>query len=476
MNRITIGADLDSYAAQVERLGESWFQFQALIGDIVVPTLTQFVNVLNQGVEAAANLTKSAQEFLDTSIDAIRTDEEFRDQFLLATDRETFIRILGARRRGLLEERKEVEAGTQQYAKLTFQIQDLERLGRIRAVGQQARAQLLAEEEERLTDLETRYKNRAELTNAEVRAIERSLARQRPYVAAIRQLAVAFGDEETATEKAVVQTRNFSKEVVIARAEVRRAERIFRNAEGVDAINESTAAAIDSIQRLRQLRIKQAQDTIDDKQKLETKLAEIETQSQAAIENIVNAGIKRLSDNERKGYRDAERALEEHLRRQERIRNQPRYGRPTQDPLVRALGLIGAQAGREGVFEGLGRIARDQARQQNQEDATRNRARAFAGNFVPNIQNALVVASAQAAIQQGAEAARQIDNQFQEQQERAAEAEQAQLERRLDAHREFYEIVNQLNFQSVESFIASTIRATANYLQQLAIRLSLIHI
>ena len=186
------------------------------------------------------------------------------------------------------------------------------------------------------------------------------------------------------------------------------------------------------------------------------------------------------------GYREAERALEEHLRRQERIRNQPRYGRPTQDPLVRALGLIGAQAAREGVFEGLGRQVVNRAGEITGEEASREFAETFTGNFVPNIQNALVVASAQTAIQQGAVAARQIEDQFQEQQERAIAAEEAQLERRLDAYRDFYQIVNQLNFQSVENFIASTIRATANYLQQLAIRdaaerayadiLSLIHI
>ena len=474
LDRTTLGADLDSYAAQVERLGESWFQFQALIGDIVVPTLTQFVDLLNQGVEAATNLTKSAQDFLDTSIDAIRTEEEFRERFLRATDQESFIRIIGARIAGLKEERAEVEEGTQQYARLTFQIRDLENIGAIRQRGQRARTRLLAEEEARLAGLEERWARRNELARDDVLATESSLARQRPYVAAIRQLATAFGDEGTATEKATTQTRNFSKEVVLATAEVRRAQRIFRNAEGVDAINQTTASAIESIERLRKLRVEQARATITDKEKLETRLAEIETQSRDTIETIVNNAIKRLASNEREGYREAERALEEHLRTRERIRNQPRYTRPVEDPFVRTVASVGARVARDAVFEGLGRQARDRAGERSESRRREAAGIALAQQLAPNVENALAVASAQPAIARGRAAALAIDKQIQQQQtrqlERAAEAEEAQLEKRLERYREYYELVNQLNFQSVEMFIASTIRATATYLQQLAIR------
>ena len=54
--------------------------------------------------------------------------------------------------------------------------------------------------------------------------------------------------------------------------------------------------------------------------------------------------------------------------------------------------------------------------------------------------------------------------------QRAADRERMGLQHRLEIYEEYYNILQQLDFRTTESFIASAIRATTAYIQQLAIR------
>lgn len=485
LNRITRGADLDSYTAQVERLGESWFQFQATLGELVVPALTKVVEVLNEGVEALDEMTKGTREFLTVQDETITSALEFRRQLELATDDRTFTRVISNRIKGLQQEQKEVDRGSVEYAKYHERIQNLIDLTRQNNVGQKARLALLKEEEEDLQKLLKRYEQKDSITLSEVAFLERQIPLQKRYVDSLKNLVTAFGgtvsaaDKSTeSTEKAETATRNFRKELAIAGGEFRKAQRILRSVQTAEDINQSAAEALDALQVLRQIRIDQAKATIKDKEELEARLAEITVEFNEKEEALVVAAIKMLSDLENEGYRKAEADYDDHLQRMERIRNQPRYGRPESgrtSPIVN----LWSNFLLDQVDSALAQQRSQQAGQEAQRvegDIAEEQPNALTRFLSPKLQAALRIADPelQSAIKRGAEAARAVEDKLSADQDARLKAEtqteRDELRKRLQAQREFYNAVQELNFASVESFIQSAVKATTSYIQQLALR------
>ena len=470
LNDITRGADLDSYAAQVERLGESWFQLQAALGEFVLPKLADLVGALNDVVEATTDAAKATGEFLSSQDEAIRSASQFREELALATDIHSFVRLIGRRVQGLREEAAELERGSAAWNQNYFAQQQLIDLGRRGDAGRAARARALKQEEDRLVTLNARWDDRENRTIRENRATERAIATTKTYIQSLKNLQVAFKEGEVVTEATEKATRNLRKEVVLAESDYRRAQRIFRNADTVEAINLTTAAALDAVETRRTLRIEEARETIKDKDKLDVRLAEIEVQARETRENIVNEAIKRLAQLERDGYAAAEKAAKDHADRMNRILSQRRYGRPGPSPFVQAMSQLLLDQAEAGVMDALSQQAEQQARR-IERDIAEETPNALTRFLTPQLEAALIappdISDALSLVDDINEKAQEISARRAEEETRK---EIMEIHKRLQAQREYYNAVRSLNFRSVDSFIQSAIRATARYLEQLAIR------
>ena len=282
------------------------------------------------------------------------------------------------------------------------------------------------------------------------------------------------------TDKAVKSTRNLTLELVNADTTLRRIRREITSSDdaGLNIIERQTQREVAAITNLANLEVEQAEKSIENAQEKAARIQEIRDKQEDDIADAVKRGAERAAAFEKAGF-DQRLALAARFYAARKAQDDRAAARRRQ-AFADELAEIGSDIVNQAIFKALNLQSAEEAARielsRAMKGETTNPIAEFMRPYISGYVRA-IEAERSGVNQRGLDAARAIREMHEMERQREMDADEArtaferqQLAERLSQYREYYNLVRRLNFNSVESFIQSTLRATTEYLQQLAIR------